>query len=330
MAGTWPEADLAALAATDVLRGCIPEAYGGLGLDAVTMHLAYEQIARYSIATALILTQRDAAVSMIEPTDNPALKDRWLPALARNELFATVGISQLTTSRQFGRAAVQADEATGGWHLAGEVPWATGAAAADVIVVGGVTADGGQGLFAVETSQKGVHVQPPPTLVAMAATQTTAVTLQDVFVPEGSRCLGPAEGVLGLRRKGVPIGQAFLSLGLCQAAIDVMREIDDDRVDETASSSENELATLRNSVLQFCSGGHSPFVDGSQLRAETIDLAVRLSHVAVALHKGAALRSDHPAQRLAREAMFLLVWSCPTVVRDCTIDLLVPGYLTNG
>ena len=33
-------------------------------------------------------------------------------------------------------------------------------------------------------------------------------------------------------------------------------------------------------------------------------------------------RSLKLAQRLAREAMFLLVWSCPNAVIDCTVDLL--------
>ena len=32
--------------------------------------------------------------------------------------------------------------------------------------------------------------------------------------------------------------------------------------------------------------------------------------------------SDADHQRLAREAMFLLVWSCPDPVIDCTVDLL--------
>jgi alkylation response protein AidB-like acyl-CoA dehydrogenase len=60
----------------------------------------------------------------------------------------------------------------------------------------------------------------------------------------------------------------------------------------------------------------------AELRGRINDLAVRATHAAVALYKGTALLLDHPAQRLAREAMFLLVWSCPNPVIDCTVDLL--------
>jgi hypothetical protein len=35
--------------------------------------------------------------------------------------------------------------------------------------------------------------------------------------------------------------------------------------------------------------------------------------------------TTHPAQRLAREALFLLVWSCPDPVIDCTVELLSEG-----
>jgi len=58
-------------------------------------------------------------------------------------------------------------------------------------------------------------------------------------------------------------------------------------------------------------------------RADVNDLAVRVTHAAVALYKGMSLLNVHPAQRLAREAMFLLVWSCPGAVIDCTLDRLI-------
>jgi hypothetical protein len=42
------------------------------------------------------------------------------------------------------------------------------------------------------------------------------------------------------------------------------------------------------------------------------------------------LLADHPAQRFAREALFLLVWSCPDPVIDCTVDLLTQGEPRRG
>ena len=66
------------------------------------------------------------------------------------------------------------------------------------------------------------------------------------------------------------------------------------------------------------------------IRGACNELALRITHAAVALYKGTGLLADHPAQRLAREAMFLLVWSCPDPVIDCTVDLLSKGEPEPG
>jgi alkylation response protein AidB-like acyl-CoA dehydrogenase len=81
---------------------------------------------------------------------------------------------------------------------------------------------------------------------------------------------------------------------------------------------------LRGEVLKLSTPGHenAATVAGPRLRGACNDLAVRITHAAIALFKGSALLADHPAQRLAREAMFLLVWSCPDPVIDCTVAVL--------
>jgi alkylation response protein AidB-like acyl-CoA dehydrogenase len=84
------------------------------------------------------------------------------------------------------------------------------------------------------------------------------------------------------------------------------------------------LSEVRAEVAALCQPGREAdaAAANARLRGVCNDLALRVTHAAVALYKGAALLKDHPAQRLAREAMFLLVWSCPNPVIDCTVDLL--------
>jgi len=83
------------------------------------------------------------------------------------------------------------------------------------------------------------------------------------------------------------------------------------------------LQQLRERILEACRPGGEPEAEQvAQLRSACNDLAIRATHAAVALYKGTALLLDHPAQRLAREAMFLLVWSCPNPVIDCTVQML--------
>ena len=128
--GDWPGEELSALAEIGAMRWAVPEEFGGLGLDTLALHERYEVIASASLASALVLTQRDAAVGIIADSDNEKIRKELLPRLAHNEDFATVGIAQLTTSRQGGRPVLAAESRGQGWRLHGLAPWATGAAKA--------------------------------------------------------------------------------------------------------------------------------------------------------------------------------------------------------
>src|SRR5436305_6445022 len=96
----WPQESWQALADAGVLSWTIPPAYQGTGKKATELLAGYEQLAGACLTTAFILSQREAACRRISDSGNETLRGRLLPALTRNEAFATVGLSQLTTSRQ--------------------------------------------------------------------------------------------------------------------------------------------------------------------------------------------------------------------------------------
>jgi alkylation response protein AidB-like acyl-CoA dehydrogenase len=117
---------------------------GGEELSPIELHYRYEAIASASLATALILSQRDSAVGLIDGGTNPKLREELLPKLARDEIFATVGIAQLTTSRQRGGPALIAERDGGRLRLRGTIPWSTGADQSAYVVTGAVIPNEGQ------------------------------------------------------------------------------------------------------------------------------------------------------------------------------------------
>ena len=62
----WPFTDLAQLQAAGAMKWTIPREFGGDQLSPLDLHLRYEQLAKSSVATAMILAQRDAAVGLID------------------------------------------------------------------------------------------------------------------------------------------------------------------------------------------------------------------------------------------------------------------------
>jgi alkylation response protein AidB-like acyl-CoA dehydrogenase len=322
--GKWPEEDLRDLAEMGAMRWQLPREAGGDDLSALEIHLRYEAIASASLSTALILSQRDSAAGLIDGADSDSLKRELLPAMAANEIFSTVGIAQLTTSHQRGKPALTAIETDSGYRIDGVIPWATGADHCDFVVSGAVCEgdESQQILFVLPTDLPGVIVEPPPPMVALSSSRTTAITCAAVPLARRWILSGPKDRVLGTRRKSLAIGQSFPAMGLCRSALDLIAGHDSDRARETHRKMGEQLDALRVRVLAFCESPAPLAEDAPRLRGACNDLAVRITHAAVALYKGTALMSGHPAQRLAREAMFLLVWSCPDPVIDCTVELL--------
>src|SRR5438105_4237855 len=72
-AGLWPAANLEDLRAAGALAWAVPAADGGAGLDPVELNRRYAQLAAVCLTTALILTQRDAAVGFLNGADRTPL-----------------------------------------------------------------------------------------------------------------------------------------------------------------------------------------------------------------------------------------------------------------
>lgn len=321
--GNWPAEDLRVLRTIGAFRWAVPIEQGGEDLSAIELHFRYEALASASLTTALILSQRDSAVSLIDGATDWPLRSQTLSDLSGGDPFATVGIAQLTTSRQGGQPALKATPADDGYLLNGLIPWSTGAAKARFIVCGATLPDGLQILFQLPTDLPGILIQPPLQLVALRGSWTTQVLCDRVKLHAGLVLRGPAKNVLTDRPKSLPLSQAFLGMGLCRSAIDLMTEHDSDLGRGAVARIEPQLQQLRDRILETCRPGNEPDPEQiAQLRSACNDLAIRTTHAAVTLYKGTALLLEHPAQRLAREAMFLLVWSCPNPVIDCTMQRL--------
>ena len=97
--GPWRSGAFVVLARQGVLAGFIPEESGGTEAGEATLLVVITAIAERCLTTALALTQWASAVRVIAGGP-PEIRAGLLPPLARGDTLTTVGISQLTTSRQ--------------------------------------------------------------------------------------------------------------------------------------------------------------------------------------------------------------------------------------
>ncbi len=290
--GRWPSEDFAALAAVGSTQWVF-------ALSPLDLHLIYRRIAAASLAMALVLSQRDSAASLILASAGPA-RAELLSGFSQPRMFATIGIAQLTTSRQGGRPALRAESVDGGFRIDGQIPWSTGADQSDFVVAGAMMNDSRQILFALPTNLPGVSIAPLP-LVALAATHTCSISCDGVRLDERWILRGPAEKVLSGNSKGLPLGQTFLAMGLCRGGLDLIAAHDSERARSAVARFDEQLTALSSEILALSQPGvEAPAsAENARLRGACNDLALRISHAAVALYKGTALLQNHPAQRLA-------------------------------
>lgn len=319
LSGDWPAAQFAKLAAAGVLGWVIPRQYGGSEISAEALVYGYERLAAACLTTTFVLTQRNGACQRIAGCDHDDLKSELLPRLAAGELFATVGVSHLTTSRQHtGRPAVATvlqDETV---EIRGQIPWVTGAPYADYVVTGGTCPDGRQVLIALPTDLAGVHVQSAAPLLALNGSQTASIDVDGAQVDRRFLLAGPVERVMQQGTGGGTgsVATSSLAVGLSARTVDLLSAEAERRDDLRAAVDQFdvELQQLRRDLYAAARGectDQTPHLTNEAIRRRANSLALRTTQALMAASKGAGFVSGHPAERSVRESMFFLVWSCP-------------------
>lgn len=321
----WPATSWEALGRAGALAWAVPVECGGLGLNTADLQEAYQCVAGSCLTSCFILSQRDAAIRRVRDLGSDALRRELLRPLACGGHFATVGLSQLTTSRQHGAPALAARLTATELILNGVIPWVTGAAEAQHLVIGATLDDGRQVLTVVPSDIPGLRVGPPLALAALTGSLTAEVHCDQVRLDRRWLLAGPAERVLAGRGAG-GLETSSLALGLAGTAIaSVAREaVDRPALSRIAERLKHTRTALHQELRRLAQDGGTP-AEAAALRARANTLVLRATQAALTASKGTGFVRPHPAQRWARQALFFLVWSCPQPALEGTLDALVPN-----
>ena len=321
---TWPASSWDALRRCGALGWIIPREYDGSGLDPQELLEGYQRLAGACLTTCFLLSQRDSACRRLRDSGHEALCRRLLPDRASGQRFATVGLAQLTTSRQHVRPVLTARLDDGGVRLDGVMPWVTGAPRADHFLTGVVLDDGRQMLLVVPRDAAGMSVAPPMDLMALQGSLTAEVRCNEVRVERQWILAGPAEKVLASGRGGADgLETSGLALGLAKSAIAYLEREAKKRTEwqARATACAESWSALQEQLRRLAREGADAQA-ASNLRAKVNALVLRATQFALAASKGSGFLRSHPAQRWARQALFFLVWSCPAPALDATLACL--------
>ena len=298
-----PTGHLDLLAAEGFYGVAAPPPAGGLEM-ADMAHLV-ETLASGCLVTAFVWLQHHSPVRAVAASEQPGVTERWLGPLARGERRAGIALAGLRPAA--GGMRVRAVD--GGYVLDGEAPWVTGWEMIDTVHV----AAGRRRHHPLPAGRRravlGLTVRPLD-LVAVQASRTVNLTFAGHFVP-ADRLTGtrPYQEWARSDASGSALN-GFLALGVVNRCCRILGP----------SPLDAELDACRAALLRADAATAPPAA-----RAAASALALRAT-AAVAVRTGsrAVLRDNH-AQRLVREAAFLLVFGSRPAIRDALLSTIHKG-----
>lgn len=324
----WPERSIRALREAEACRWSIGQEFGGWDWPVVKCFEGYAAVGRCCLTTAFIFSQREAVVRRLRVSRDRPLARAWLPRLAEGSVWASVGVAQLTSSRQHLGPSLRIERQGQRFRLQGHVPWLTGAAASDLLLVGARDAEGNPFLAGIPKGTPGCVIQPPLELLALRGSLTTEVHFQDVelddawLLEDRAERIGAGDGAGGLTT-------SCLALALVQAAVDGLDREAQDRpyLADLKNRFEQTHARLWDELLSLAQQPMAPSTALIRMRARATEAALRATQTLLTVCKGVGFVHPHLAQRLARQALFFLVWSCPRPTADALLECLTAESL---
>lgn len=324
--GVVPRSHLDAWGAAGLLGVAGPPAYGGGGAAPPVVREVVEALAGACGATWFVATQHATPLATLAASANDVLRDRLLPGLCTGKLLAGVAVAQL---RRPGPPAVTATRVDGGWRFDGHVGWMTSWGLCDVVLLGGLSPDGEVVLALLPARDgAGLTASAPLELAAMQATRTVTLQLDGLVAADAdvAEITDAAEWALDDAARTSNAGPHHF--GLQRECVRRLTETAARRDDGTAAALAHALGSegerLRRVAYTLLDDvpPHEHVADRLAVRASSLELVVRTATALVAATGGSAMAADAAPQRLAREALFMLVQAQTTTTREAQLTHL--------
>lgn len=210
-----------------VFGATTPERWGGSELDPVTYALVLEEIAAGDGAVSTMVSVHNSPTCIvIDHYGTDAQKERWLRPLASGESVGSFGLTEPQAGSDASNLRTRAMKQGDRYVINGAKQFISNAALPGSAVLFAVTdpAAGKKGLscFVVDKSMPGFSVARLEQKLGQKASDTCALSFDDMEVPEDQRIGAEGEGyriALSTLESG-RIGIAAQSVGMARAALD--------------------------------------------------------------------------------------------------------------
>jgi butyryl-CoA dehydrogenase len=344
---TFPREALHELAGLGACGIVIPEAYGGAGLDYVSLAVTLEEIAAGDGATSTILSVQNSVVcGPIFAFGNDDQKTRYLRPLAGGAKMGCFCLTEPHAGSDAGAITTRAERVGENFVLNGVKQFITSGKTADVAIVFAVTdkSAGKKGIsaFIVDTDAPGYSADRIEEKLGQRASDTAQV----VF----TNCRVPAANLLGREGEGYRIalsnleagriGIAAQSIGMARAAFEAALSYARERtsfgkpiVDHQALNFRlADMATALEAARQLVwhaavlrDAGLPCLKEASMAKLFASEMAERVCSDAIQIHGGYGYVTDFPVERIYRDVRVCQIYEGTSDIQRMVIGRALVG-----
>ncbi|MFW5415767.1 acyl-CoA dehydrogenase family protein [Nocardiopsis sp. CNT-189] len=327
----FPQQAYEALRATDFHAPHIPEAYDGVGADALATCIVIEEVARACGSSSLIPAVNKLGTMPLILGASEEVKQRYLAPVARGEAMFSYGLSEREAGSDTASMRTQAVRDGDSWVVSGQKSWITNAGVSEYYTVMAVTDPQGKRgsnvtAFVLHADDAGFTLGEPERKLGIKGSPTRELFFDGVRIPDDRRVGEVGEGLkIALRtldHTRVTIGAQ--AIGIAQGALDAAVAYVKERkqfgkavaefqgVQFMLADMAMKLETARQMVYAAAAKSERNDSDlsffGAAAKCYASDAAMEITTDAVQLLGGAGYVKDFPVERMMRDAKITQIY----------------------
>jgi alkylation response protein AidB-like acyl-CoA dehydrogenase len=333
----------AELAELGLMGVCVPEEYGGAGMDFLSYVLAVEELSRADAGVGVTLAVHTSASTLpILAFSTDQQKAEWVPRLASGERIGAFALTESGSGSDAGSMRTRAEEQPdGSFSITGTKQWITNGGHAGSFVTfarsePGTSDASGVSCFLVDGDAAGLSVGRVEEKLGLNSSNTVDMVYDGVEVAAGD--------LLGERTKGFRVAMHTLdggritiaaqALGIAQAAFDLASTYAAERetfgkpigshqgiafkLSEMSTEVEAARAlTYRAAALKMAGEPHT--VEGAQAKLFASGVARRVTGEAIQVLGGYGYSKEFPAERYYRDAKITEIYEGTSEIQKLVI-----------
>ena len=330
---------LAALGAYGI---CVPEEYGGAGLDYLSLALVLEEIATGDGGTSTVISVTNCPVNAILMRyGSEAQKQQWLAPLARGEMLGAFCLTEPHVGSDASALRTTATRDGNDYVINGVKQFITSGKNGDVAIVIAVTdkAAGKRGMsaFIVPTSAPGYQVLRLEDKLGQHSSDTAQIQFEGCRIPVANLIGAEGEGykIALSALEGGRIGIAAQSVGMARAAFDCALQYSKEResfgqpifnhqaVGFRLADCATQIEAARQLIWHAASlrdAGLPCLKEAAMAKLFASEMAERVCSAAIQTLGGYGVVNDFPVERIYRDVRVCQIYEGTSDVQKILIQ----------